>query len=111
MPRVTKANAREHLQSALDVFTKVTGEAVGATFTWNGKMYVIGTNSFKEYAEKNQNKIWNSLISSVHRPSQASPLSKPVNDRDFSELFTKEYQKLYVSTLRCMVRWITAIDR
>ena len=92
MPRITKANARKHLQSALDVFTKVTGEAVGATFTWNGKMNVIGTNSYKEYADKNQNEIWHSLISSVHRPSQASPLSKPENDRDFSELFTKDYQ-------------------
>ena len=47
MPRVTTANARNHLQLALDLFQRVTGEAVGATFSWNEQMNVIGTQSFK----------------------------------------------------------------
>ena len=68
-------------------------------------MNVIGTDSFKEYAEKNQSEMWHSLISSVHRPSQASPLAKPDKDRDFSELFNKDYQKLNVPQLRRMVGW------
>ncbi|KAI6648145.1 hypothetical protein LOD99_11954 [Oopsacas minuta] len=99
MPRVTKANARQHLQSALDVFTEVTDEAIGATSTWNGKMNVIGGYSFKQCTGK--------LRAKYGIPSQASPLVKQEIDRDFAELSTKNYHRLNASTLRRMVGWIT----
>ncbi|KAI6659461.1 hypothetical protein LOD99_10777 [Oopsacas minuta] len=99
MPRITKANARQHFQSALDVFTEVTGEAIGATLPWNGKMNVIGGHSFKECTGK--------IRAKYGIPSQASPLAKQEIDRDFAELSTQNYHRLNASTLRGMIGWIT----
>ena len=103
MPRVTKENARQYLQKALDTFSKTTGESIGATFTWKGKLNIIGAQPFDNFAEKHQKEIWQSLITSFHKPTQP----KPELDHEMLALFTKEFTKLNVFTLRRMVGWIT----
>ena len=50
MPRVT--NACQHLQDALELFMKVTGEAVGASFTWSGQVRVFWKNSYRDFAAR-----------------------------------------------------------
>ena len=61
MPRVSRSNARQHLQNALDTLAKVTNETIGVIFTWDGKMNVIGTEAFKEFAVRNQSEVSKSL--------------------------------------------------
>ena len=95
MPRVTKENALQYLQKALDTFTKTTGESIGATFTWKGKLNIIGAQPFENFAEKHQKEIWQSLITSFHKPTQP----KPELDREMLALFTKHYLKNEVSIL------------
>ena len=50
MPRITRENARQNLQNALDSFAKVIGELIGVIFTWDGKMNAIGTEPIKKFA-------------------------------------------------------------
>ena len=112
MPRVTTSNARQHLQSAIDLFTKVTGEAVGTTFIWNGQMNIIGSQSFKEFVEKHHKEMWHSLISSVHKPEKQSvqsndPATKAEYDCEMLEMLsTQGYPKQNIYTLRRLVGWL-----
>ena len=102
--RVTKENARRFLQKSIDLFMKITGESLGATFTWSGKLNIIGAQPFENFVEKHQKEIWQSLISSLHKPTKP----KPEHDRDMMDLITKgKFAKLNVFTLRRMVGWIT----
>ena len=93
MPRVTKENARQYLQKVLDTFTKTTGESIGATLIWKGRMNIIGARPFENFAEKHQKEIWQSLTPSVNKPTQP----KPEIDREILNLFSKgNFAKLNV---------------
>ena len=108
MPRVTKSNARQHLQNALELFSKVTGEAIGATFTWNGQVNVFGAEPFKEFASKHK-EVWQALISSVHRSGRVNePLTKPDQDRNDLRLLSEgNFSTLSVPILRKLVVLVT----
>ena len=108
MPRISKANAQKYLLNALELFAKVTGEAVGATFTWNGKINVFGAEPYREYVTKHTEEVWQILKSSVHPPRKLDePLSKPSQDRKNLQLISGDFSTLNVATLRHLVTWIT----
>ena len=109
MPRITRENARQYLQNALDSFAKVTGESIGAIFTWDGKMNVIGTEPFKEFAMRNQSEVSKTLMSSLRK--NLTP-SKPEIDHEMLDLLRRDFSKQNVFMLRRMVGWLTqrAID-
>ena len=95
MPRFTKENARQYLQKALDTFTKTTRESIGATFTWKGKLNIKGAQPFKNFAEKHQKEIWQSLITSFHKPTQP----KPELDREMLTTTIEKYIFLLICTM------------
>ena len=110
MPRVTKKNALEHLKNAVEIlFTKVTGEAIGTIFSWNGQVNVFGAQDFRDFTARNKEEIWHSLILSIHRPgTTAEPFSQPERDRANLKLISDgDFSSLPVFTLRRLVVWIT----
>ena len=110
MPRITRANAREHLQKILQLFSKITGEAVGAAFTWGGQVNLAGCESFREFGGKHKDEIWRALISSVHPARQVKEevISNVENDRIILNLLSEgDFSKLNVYTLRQMIVWLT----
>ena len=108
MPRVTKGNPCQHLQDALELFVKVTGKAVGASFTWSGQVRVFGNDNYKDFAAEHKQEIWHSLISSVHPPGKCLSLSQPDRDRNFLSILSEgNFPGLNVYTLRRLVVWIT----
>lgn len=104
MPRITRSNARQHLQNALDSFTKITGETIGAIFTWDGKMNVIGTEAFKEFSVRNQSEVSKTLMSPL--PKKLTP-SKPEFDHEMLDLLKGDFSKQNVFMLRRMAGWLT----
>ena len=46
MPKMTKSNAREILANTFKRFRLITGEGIGAVFTWHGKLATIGPRKF-----------------------------------------------------------------
>ena len=87
---------------------KVTGEAVGASFTWSGQVRVLGNNSYRDFAAEHKQEIWHSLISSVQPPGKSLSLSQPDRDRNFLSILSEgNFTGLNVYTLRRLVVWIT----
>ena len=87
MPKITQGNAREHLFATIQKLTELTGEQVGAVFTWKGKLNTIGKHPFKEFVNSHPVDIQTSLISSYNptyvRPTESTePLLLDVSESE-----------------------------
>ena len=49
MPQMTKSNARQMLQRTLSRFKQVTGQRIGAVFTWDGGIFILANGPFTEF--------------------------------------------------------------
>ncbi|KAI6659638.1 hypothetical protein LOD99_14561 [Oopsacas minuta] len=102
MTSVTKDTPREHIQRAINLLTRTTGEAIGVTLTWKGESYLFWPQGFRILQRKSSRNL-QSLLSSVHKLGVPSQL-KPEDDSEMLDIPTKRnLAKLNVITLRRLV--------
>ena len=61
MPKMMKENARDILLNTLRKFHSVTGEGIGAAFTWNRKLATLGPETFQNLLTGIKDETWRAL--------------------------------------------------
>ena len=81
MPKMTKSNAREILANTLKRFLLLTGEGIGAVFTWHGKLATIGPRNFQDLLNGISDVTWKSLTTIT----ESIDSTKPAQEKDTLE--------------------------
>ena len=79
----------------------MTGEGIGAAFTWNGKLATVGPETFQNLLTGIKDETWRALsIGKSIKPN-------PAQDEELNDLLNGDINRLNVPTLRKLVSYVT----
>ena len=101
MPQMTKGNARQMLKRTLSRFKQVTGQRIGAVFTWEGGLSILANSNFTNFINANKDVIWKSLAN-----CPTSLESIPAHDLEMTAKIKSDLTGCNVKTLRKIISWV-----